>query len=385
MKKVLLINTKYKIFAGEDSNIEEEINFLKNKYEVSYLEFNNADNLNVFDFFSFIFATNLKSNKIIINKIKFFKPDIIYIHNTWFKVGTGAFKKIDSLNIPIILKLHNFRYDCSKSFSANKHVSKGNICPKCGFSNRKFRFFNKYYDDSVLKSILLIIYGKKYIKVLRGLKIKIFVLTNFHKKFLEKNGIDSKKIEISYNPLDIVSSDNFYDSNSDYVVYAGRLTNSKGITELLEAWEKTNTNFILKIIGTGELYPQLKNKYKNNSKIEIYGQLSNNDVLEEIKNSRAVITCTKMFEGQPRILCEASSLKVPSIFPSFGGMDEFFPANYPFSFEQFNYENLQEKIILLEDQDLLKETSTSVFHHISKLLNKDTMLYNFQLIVRELL
>ena len=29
MKKVLLINTKYKIFAGEDSNIEEEINFLK--------------------------------------------------------------------------------------------------------------------------------------------------------------------------------------------------------------------------------------------------------------------------------------------------------------------------------------------------------------------
>ena len=26
-EKVLLINTKYKIFAGEDSNIEEEINF----------------------------------------------------------------------------------------------------------------------------------------------------------------------------------------------------------------------------------------------------------------------------------------------------------------------------------------------------------------------
>ena len=181
-----------------------------------------------------------------------------------------------------------------------------------------------------MKSILLIIYGKKYIKVLRGLKIKIFVLTNFHKKFLEKNGIDSKKIEISYNPSDIVSSDNFYDSNSDYVVYAGRLTNSKGITELLEAWEKTNTNFILKIIGTGELYPQLKNKYKNNSKIEIYGQLSNSDVLEEIKDSRAVITCTKMFEGQPRILCEASSLKVPSIFPSFGGMDEFFQQITPF-------------------------------------------------------
>ena len=47
--------------------------------------------------------------------------------------------------------------------------------------------------------------------------------------------------------------------------------------------EKTTYKFYLKIIGTGELYPQLKNKYKNNSKIEIYGQLSNSDVLEEIK------------------------------------------------------------------------------------------------------
>ena len=63
MKKVLLINTKYKIFAGEDSNIEEEINFLKNKYEVSYLEFNNADNLNVFDFFFyFCYKSKIQQN-----------------------------------------------------------------------------------------------------------------------------------------------------------------------------------------------------------------------------------------------------------------------------------------------------------------------------------
>ena len=29
MKKILLINTKYREFGGEDSNIEEELKFLK--------------------------------------------------------------------------------------------------------------------------------------------------------------------------------------------------------------------------------------------------------------------------------------------------------------------------------------------------------------------
>ncbi len=65
-------------------------------------------------------------------------------------------------------------------------------------------------------------------------------------------------------------------------------------------------------------YNQLKTtlKYKKNSEAV---------TISQIKNARAVITATKMFEGQPRLLCEASSLGIPSIYPSFGGMDDFFP------------------------------------------------------------
>ena len=29
MKKVLIVNTKYKIFGGEDANISDEVNLLK--------------------------------------------------------------------------------------------------------------------------------------------------------------------------------------------------------------------------------------------------------------------------------------------------------------------------------------------------------------------
>ena len=53
-----------------------------------------------------------------------------------------------------------------------------------------------------------------------------------------------------------------------------------------------------------------------------------------------------MYEGQPRLLNEASALGVPSIYPDFGGISEYFPNNYPLSFKQFDYFNANEKFLM---------------------------------------
>ena len=90
-------------------------------------------------------------------------------------------------------------------------------------------------------------------------------------------------------------------------------------------------------------------------------------MLEIIKKSRAVITATKMFEGQPRLLSEATSFGVPSIYPSFGGMDEYFPVGYQFSFEQFNYSDLENKIRLLQNNVLLEKESKRTHKHLVNL------------------
>ena len=45
MKKILVINTKYKISGGEDTNIIDELEFLRKNYEIQYLEFNNSKKL----------------------------------------------------------------------------------------------------------------------------------------------------------------------------------------------------------------------------------------------------------------------------------------------------------------------------------------------------
>ena len=53
MKKVLVINTKYKKYGGEDSNFLEELKFLNKFYVVEYLNFDNSKMLKIFDIIGF--------------------------------------------------------------------------------------------------------------------------------------------------------------------------------------------------------------------------------------------------------------------------------------------------------------------------------------------
>ena len=140
-------------------------------------------------------------------------------------------------------------------------------------------------------------------------------MTKFQKRYLQKLGINEDKIKIYENPItDLENTKNKYNKNSDYIVYAGRVTGPKGVENLLNSWKNCGfENIILKIIGVGEDLDKLQNTYHDN--VEFLGKISNEETLKIIKNSLAVVTATKMYEGQPRLLCEASSMGVPSIFP----------------------------------------------------------------------
>ena len=112
---------------------------------------------------------------------------------------------------------------------------------------------------------------------------------------------------------------------------------------------------------------------KKNIKIEFIGEKTNKEVLDIISNSRAVVTATKLYEGQPTLLCEASSLGVPSIFPDTGGVKEFFPDKYQLAFEQFNYEDLKNKLLLLNNKEEIKLIGKQNYQHINEHLNNSKL------------
>ena len=371
--KILVIHNKYKTLGGEDVAVEKEARFLKNHFDVEELYFSNseANILNIFT--SLVLNRNFKNMAQIKRTINSFNPDYVYIHNTRFNIPLNTFKFLKKENIGIILKLHNFRYDCTRTYSLKKHLNGKRFCHACGLRDGKFKFFNKYFDNSTIKSFFIIKYGKKYFRILRESKIKLFVLTQFHKNYLIDLGFNSENISIFPNHIDY-DIKNEEKINEKFLVYAGRISKEKGIDDLISSFKTANTkNLKFKIIGIGPELKRLKNKY-GDKQIQFYGPLSNEETLKEIASSIAVVTATKLFEGQPMLLCEASTLGIPSIFPESGGISEFFPENYELSFEQFNYEELTRKIEFLDDEDFISNVGNQNKKYIKEYLNEEKLL-----------
>jgi len=355
MKKILVIHTKYRNQGGEDVAVKNEVETLSKSFIVETLYFENSELSILSDLIAFLTNHNYKSNKLLRERIEKFQPDIAIVHNTWFKANLGIFKVLKKSNIKTFLKIHNFRYICTSLFQQEAHIFENNFCQACGMDYKKNRIFNKYFTNSYIKSLLMIIYGKKYLKILKDKDINLLVLTNHQKNYIEEYLEITKPVTVAVNNLELKKDISDIDLNSteQSILYGGRVSSEKGVREMIAAFLTANIEGVtLKIIGDGPDLKYLKNKYRDNKEIRFLGQISNNEVINHIQASNLVATSTKLFEGQPTILCEASLMGIPSIFPDSGGISEFFPQDYEFSFKQFDYKNLESKIkefFLLDD------------------------------------
>ena len=142
MKKLLIVHTRYQNIGGEDIAVENEIKSLSKFFKVDTLLFQNDNKLNFRQIKYFLSNNNLDSIDQLNNKISNFNPDVVYVHNTWFKGSLGIFKLLEKKNVKTVIKLHNFRYLCTKNILSNKHLEGEQFCKSCGYKKTSLNIFN---------------------------------------------------------------------------------------------------------------------------------------------------------------------------------------------------------------------------------------------------
>ena len=376
MKKLLLIHNNYRQQGGEDIAVLNELELLEKNFKVKTLFYENKIK-SIFDIIAFLTLSNRSVNKDLIHVINEFQPDLVYIHNTWFKVSLGIFKILKKKKIRTLIKIHNFRYHCTQSGKPKIHLNNDAFCQACGFDGSAY--FNMYYSNSFLKSLYGIYFGKKYLKVIKDDYFLLAVLTEFHKKFLETNYKRKNKVYVIPNYLK--ENQNNRIEENDYFIYAGRLSVEKGINELIESYLNSDLkDKTLKIVGDGPELTKIKNKYEVGN-VEFLGQLPNNETIDLILGSKGVISATKLYEGQPTLLCEASLNGKISLFPDSGGIKEFLPINYDFLFKQFDYQDFTDKLNKLNEDETRQQSSKEAKEFIRSKLDPHILINHFKEII----
>lgn len=252
------------------------------------------------------------------------RPDVVHFHNTFPLISPAAYYVVKAEGIPVVQTLHNYRLLCPNAlFSRNGHVCEdcmGKFVPWPGVIHACYR---RSRAATTMTVAMLLVH-----RVLRTYSqmVDMYITpTDFARQKFIRGGFPTEKIAVKANFVD--PDPGTGNGRGDYALFVGRLTQGKGISTLLAAWEKIGGKIPLKIIGDGPLAPWVAEASRCISRVEWLGHKPSQFVLDLMKGAAALIFPSIWYEGFPVTIVEAYSVGLPVITSNLGGMSSIIEHN----------------------------------------------------------
>jgi glycosyltransferase involved in cell wall biosynthesis len=166
-------------------------------------------------------------------------------------------------------------------------------------------------------------------------------------------------------------------------VFAGRVTASKGIAELLQTFSRL-PGFDLDVVGEGDLLDPLRRCYRDCTWIRFVGSARHGGMAEFYRNATALILPSLAPEVFPLVVLEAFACATPAIVRDAGGAPEAVQASGA-GFVYRSQPELQEALQrLATDQELRRQLGRQARAAYRAHYTKDHYLDRFLNIVREI-
>lgn len=267
------------------------------------------------EFFRSIYRreSKFKLQRLLIN----FRPDVAHLNNINFQLTTSIIDVLNKYSIPIITTAHDYQLVCPNHLLYVHH----NVCRKC--LNGKFYYclLNRCYNRSWGFSLLAMLesYFNKQRRIYQKID-RLIAPSEYLKQHLMAGGLAANKIQVLSNPVPVISVEpSLAKPKENYFLYFGRLTEEKGIGDLIDFFTK-HPRWSLKIAGQGPLAEKISCLGLKN--IDYLGFCPKTKIHQLIIKARAVIIPSNWPENCPYSALEAISLGTPVIAKNRGGLSE---------------------------------------------------------------
>ena len=286
MLKILVAHNYYQQAGGEDTGFHSEIAMLRERGHsvIDYTDTN--ERINTMNMARV--ATNMiwsfPTQETLCALIQKISPDIVHFHNTFMMISPAAYYTCQSLGVPVIQTIQNYRLMCLNATLFRNNT----ICESC--LSRKVPWTgvaHACYRQSRLQSlgVMTMLTTHRILKTWRK-QVNLFItVTNFMRNKLIEGGLPASKIVVKPNFSDLPSTTKA--ELGDYALFVGRFTHEKGVLSLLRAWSNLK-GIPLVMVGDGPLLAEIKQTVKeyNLEQIQIFGWKPRKEVVELMKRAR---------------------------------------------------------------------------------------------------
>ncbi len=355
--RVLLVHNYYKLSGGEDKVFEEEKQLLlEYGHEVEcFVKHNEEQIRGILSKLKLLFTThkNASVEREFQALISRWQPDVVHVHNFFPLISPSIFYACHHQNIPVVMTLHNYRLIYPNGLMY--HNGKVDLRTFPGSAYKVV--FDRVYRNSFLQTLVvshLIEFHKKR-QTWNKYVDKFICLTEFSKNLFEKWGIHADRLVVKPNTVKPVESQNRPIQNQ--FLFVGRLSEEKGVKQLIEAWVNQKIPHRLLMIGEGPLKLTLEKIADGHSNIEFLGKRNQKEVLSCMSESTALVFPSLWYEGLPMTIIESFSVGLPVLSTSHGNQGSIVRDGITgmlFSVEGFT--DLGEKVNLISADKVLRKS-----------------------------
>lgn len=348
--KILQVHNYYQHAGGEDNVVAAEAELLRSRG--NEVELWSVDNKNLPGGLSGKLKTALtaayspNSRALGREKLRFFKPDIVHVHNFFPLITPSVYDACRDEAVPVVQTLHNYRLICPGALL----MRDGHICERCisGSPYQAARY--GCYKGSRLGSLVVADMVARHRRqgTWRHKVDRFIALTEFAKDKFVQAGFPAEKIAIKSNFLldPLEEPRNSPTLLGGFALFVGRISEEKGIKTLLKAWTKLGRQVNLKVAGSGPMDALLQGV----PNIEALGRQSSVEVGRLMRQADFLVLPSEWYEGFPLVLVEAFAHGLPVLASRLGGMAEIVrDGETGLWFEPGNAEDLANKVTWLTD------------------------------------
>jgi len=364
------------IFSMHDSANEQSS---YSKYFIDSFDINDAKNLSQKVRLIPKIIRNREAESKIEQLVVAEKPDIAHIHNIYHYITPAILPVLKKHGVPIVFKLSDYKVICPNY----KLFTESAPCTRC----KGGKFYNavthKCLKNSYAASSIAMLEAYYHRKHNTYDNVDYFLApSEFMKKTCISFGIPEEKFKILRNTFDFTRFEPKREKQN-FIFYIGRLSEEKGIKNLIDAIEMLKTqnrlnDHILKITGTGPQEQALKDQVEKlnlNEEVIFTGfcQKFSTEWTDLMQNARVSVLPSIWYDNSPNTISESMAFGTPAIVSDRGGSKEqLTDGKNGLVYAADNIGELAEKIAeLINDPDKAERFGQNAIKHVRQLNSEE--------------